>query len=172
MRLLLAALLLSACSRAPEPAPVYEAPDRGFAASAPADWRVQEADGGAHRASFFGPSSGPSAFAEAIVVYRYGPGVSPATMDAFVAAKSLEGPPSPPAKVLISGREALELRYASTLTGPHFPDGRRAMRHHAFLVSDGDGYWALVHSWPEAAKPSESVFKDFVGSFNPSPAAR
>lgn len=172
MRLLLAALLLSACSRAPEPAPVYEAPDRGFAASAPSDWRVQEADGGAHRASFFGPSAGPSAFAEAIVVYRHGPGGSLPTMDSFVAAKSLEGPPSPPTKVSVAGRPALELRYSSTLTGPHFPEGRRAMLHHAVLVADGDGYWALVHSWPEEAKPSSAVFKAFVDSFRPSPPAR
>lgn len=170
MRLLLAALLLSACSRAPEPSSGYEAPDRGFSAQAPLDWRVQEADGGAHRASFFGPAAGPSAFAEAIVVYRYGPGAPPATMEAFVAAKSLEGPPSPPVKASAAGRPALELRWASTLTGPHFPDGRRAMRHHAVLVADGDGYWALVHSWPEGAKPGEDVFKAFVASFRPSPA--
>lgn len=173
MRLLLLGVLLAACSRAPEPAPAsYEAPGRGFSASAPADWRVQEADGGAHRASFFGPAAGPSAFAEAIVVYRHGPGSSMPTMDAFVAAKSLEGPPSPPAKASAAGRPALDLRYSSVLTGPHFPEGRRPMLHHAVLVADGDGYWALVHSWPEGAKPSEAVFRAFVDSFRPGPAAR
>lgn len=171
MRRLLLAALLAGCSRAPDEAPgtaAYEAP--GFAAQAPSAWRVQEADGGAHRASFFGPSEGPSAFSEAIVVYRHGPGSSMPTMDAFVAAKSLEGPPSPPVKTSVAGRPALDVRYASVLTGPHLPEGRRAMLHHAVLVADGDGYWALVHSWPGTVKPSEGIFKDFVDAFRPVPA--
>ncbi len=75
MRRLLLAAALAACSRAPDSAPgttAYEPADRGFACRAPATWRVQEADGGAHRASFFGPSDGPAPFSEAIVVYRHG----------------------------------------------------------------------------------------------------
>ncbi|MEK7234957.1 MAG: hypothetical protein AAB268_14165 [Elusimicrobiota bacterium] len=54
------------------------------------------------------------------------------------------------------------------MTGPHLPEGRTPMLHHAVLVEDGDGYWALVHSWPEKAKPSEGVFKAFVDTFRPS----
>lgn len=173
MRLLLLAAALAACSRAPDAAPgtaVYEPSDRSFACQAPASWRVQEADGGAHRASFFGPPGGPAPFAEAIVVYRHGPKSSMPTMDDYVAAKSLEGPPSFPAKTTVGGRTALDFSYASTLTGPHFPDGRVAMRHHAVLIADGDGYWALVHSWPEKAKPSDGVFKTLVETFRPAAA--
>ncbi|MCR4295111.1 MAG: hypothetical protein NUW21_06220 [Elusimicrobia bacterium] len=171
MRRLILAALLAACSRAPEPDPgtgAYEAP--GFAAQAPAAWRVQESDGGSHRASFFGPPEGPAPFSEAIVVYRHGPASSVPTMEAFIAAKSLEGPPSLPAKTTVAGKAALDLRYASVLAGPHFPEGRVPMLHHAVLVADGDGYWALVHSWPEKGMPSEGVFKTFVDTFRPAPA--
>ncbi len=173
MRLLLLAVVLTACSRAPESAPgtaAYEPVDRGFVFTVPASWRVQEADGGAHRASFFGPPGGPAPFSEAIVVYRHGPKSSMPTMDAFVAAKSIEGPPSPPSKTTVGGYAALDLRYASTMTGPHFPEGRLAMRHHAVLVADGGGYWALVHSWPETVKPSEDAFKTAVETFRPAAA--
>lgn len=171
MRRLLFIALLAACSRAPDEAPgtaAYEAP--GFAAQAPAAWRVQEADGGSHRASFFGPPDGPAPFSEAIVVYRHGPASSVPTMQAFVAAKSLEGPPSPPAKTTVAGKEALDLRYSSVFMGPHLPEGRVPMLHHAVLVADGDGYWALVHSWPEKVKPSEADFKAFVETFRPAAA--
>lgn len=171
MRRLVLAALLAACSRAPEPGPgtaSYEA--SGFAATAPAAWRVQEPDGGTHRASFFGPPEGPAPYSEAIVVYRHGPGSPLPTMEAYVAAKSREGPPSPPAEAAVAGKAALDLRYSSVLTGPHFPEGRVPMLHHAVLVADGDGYWALVHSWPAKAKPSEDVFKTFVDTFRPAPA--
>lgn len=176
MRALLLLSLLAACSRAPEPAPgtaVYEPTDRGFAAQAPADWRVQEPEAGsASRAAFFGPAGGPVPFSEMIAVYRHGPGSSLATMDAFVAAKSGEGPPSLPEKTTAAGRPALDLRWSSTFLGPHVPEGRVPMRHHALLVADGDGYWALVHSWPEKVKPSEGVFQAFVDTFRPAPPAR
>lgn len=171
MKILLLAALLAGCSRAPDADPgtaAYEAP--GFAARAPAAWRVQEADGGSHRASFFGPPEGPAPFSEAIAVFRHGPSSSIPTMEAFVAAKSREGPPAPPVKTSVAGKAALDVRYASVLTGPHLPEGRAPMLHHAVLVADGDGYWALVHSWPEKAKPSEDVFRAFVETFRPVPA--
>lgn len=173
MRRFLLIAALAGCSRAPESAPgtaAYEPVDRGFVCQAPASWRVQEADGGAHRASFFGPPGGPAPFSEAIVVYRHGPASSMPTMDAFVAAKSLEGPPSPPSKTAVGGRAALDVRYASVFMDPHRPDGRVPMLHHAVLVADGDGYWALVHSWPEKTKPSEEAFRTVVETFRPAAA--
>lgn len=168
MRTLLLAALLAGCSRAPDAAPgaaVYEPVDGGFSVQAPADWRVQEADGGAHRAAFFGPSG------EAIAVYRHGPKSAMPTIEAYAAAKSREGPPAPPSKTSVGGREALELRYESTLTGPHFPDGKLRMKHHAVLLADGDGYWALVQSWPEKVKPSEAAFEAFLATFRAGPGA-
>lgn len=173
MRRLLLAVAFAACSRAPDTAPgtaAYEPADRGFTCAAPAAWRVQEADGGAHRASFFGPPDGPAPFSEGISVFRHGPQSSLKTMEAFVAAKSIEGPPPIPSKTTVGGRAALDFRYATTMTGPHLPEGRLAMSHHAVLVADGDGYWALVHSWPEKIKPKAEVFTALVESFRPAPA--
>lgn len=170
MRRFFLVLALAACSRAPDPAPgtaVYEPVDRGFSCRIPAEWRVQEADGGAHRASFFGPPDGPAPFPEAISVFRYGPKSVPPTMEAFVAAKSLEGTPAAPAKTTVGGREALDFLYASTLTGPHLPGGRVTMSHRAVLVADGDGYWALVHSWPEKSPSRGDAFKALVETFRP-----
>jgi hypothetical protein len=164
MRKLLLAALLAGCSRAPDAAPgaaVYEAVDRGFSVQAPADWRVQESDGGTHRAGFFGPAG------DAFTVYRYGPKSALPTIESYVAAKSMEGPPSPQVKASVAGKEAIELSFVTTLTGPHFPEGRLRLLNRAFLVADGDGYWALVHSWPEKSKPNHTAFEAFVGTFRP-----
>jgi len=164
MKKLLLVLLLSGCSRAPDAAPgaaVYEPADRGFTVQAPADWRVQEADGGTHRASFFGPSG------ESIAIYRHGPASAMPTMASYAAAKSIEGPPSPPTKSSIAGKEGSEIYFVSTLTGPHFPEGRLRLLSRAFLVAEGDGYWALVHSWPEKGKRSDAAFEAVVGTFAP-----
>lgn len=169
-RLILAATLAAGCSRAPESgtgAVVYAPADRGFACEAPASWRVQEADGGAHRASFFGPPGGPSPFSDAIVVYRHGPKSGLPTMEAFVAAKSIEGPPPIPSATTVNGRAAKEFTYSSTVRGPHLPEGLLAMSHRVVLIADGDGYWALVHSWPAKAKPQSAVFTALVESFRP-----
>lgn len=169
-RVLLAAVLCAGCSRAPESgagAAAYAPADRGFACEAPASWRVQEADGGAHRASFFGPPDGPAPFSDAVVVYRHGPTSGLPTMESFVAAKSIEGPPPMPEKKTIGGRAALEFTYFTTILGPHLPEGRLAMSHHAVLLAEADGYWALVHTWPTKAKPQSAVFTALVESFRP-----
>ena len=169
-RLLLAGALLAACSREPAPAPGsarYAPADRGFALDAPADWRVAEASGGAHRATFYGPPGGAKPFSDSIAVYHYGPGSSFASPADFAAAKALSGRAAAPIKRPLGGREALELTYEERLDGPHGPALSRA-RARAVLVPGKDGFLALVHTWPDGAAPQAAVFEAAAASFVPS----
>lgn len=167
-RSLLLLAFLAACSRESTPPGTarYEPADQGFALTMPADWRVAEADGGAHRASFYGPAGGPRPFSDSIAVYHYGPGSSFASPADFAAAKTASSGGAPAREREAGGRKAMELSYAEVLHGPHPPaTGRRRAR--AVLIPDGGGFWAVVHTWPESAAPQDADFEAALASFVP-----
>lgn len=160
--LLAAALLLAGCSRppqAPEGKAVYSDKAARFSLHGPADWRVMEEQGGAHRVTFFGP---PPAV-ESIAVYRHDKGGPGGDAQAYLAGQSLGGK-SFARKLEVKGKPARELVVEKKAPVMHGKGGE-LLRQRTVVLEDEKGFWALVHTAP-ASQPSSAVFEDSLQSFS------
>jgi hypothetical protein len=159
-------LILAGCSKNPDvPAgkAVYEPKSGAFSLQGPADWRVMEDQGGAHRVTFFGPLPA----VESIAVYRYEKGPVYSSAGAYLAGLSLAGRSSPVLEVEISGRKWLELR--SERTSPAMHGGRQEkLEVRTAVLEDASGFWSLVHTAP-AGKASKAVFDELLKTFKAKP---
>ena len=153
----MAVLMLIACARDPGPdKALYEPRDGSFTLAAPRSWRVDEAQGEAHRVSFFGP---PGTFTESIAVYRYD------GMTAVSYRTSHAGSGAGPLTARPDGRsEFLAKSFSPALHGR--PPEELAVRH--VLAASETGLWALVHTVPAGRAPSPA-FEDLVASFKGKP---
>lgn len=154
MRLLLAAaLLLTACSKAPAPGQAaYSPKDGSFSLSAPAEWRVAEDQGEGQRVSFFGP---PGSFSESIGVYFY----EATTLESYQAARPGAGP--------LASRPDGRFEFTASPFSPALhgrPPSQLAVRH--VLIPSGNALWALVHTRP-AGRPPGTAFDELCASFQP-----
>lgn len=159
--LALAVLLMAGCSRAPqvpEGKAVYEAPNGAFSLQGPADWRVDEFNGDAHRVTFYGP---PPAV-ESISVFRH-EGQQPGP---YLAFQGLAGKTSS-RKTEWKGRPAwviLQEKKAPVIHGK----GGNLLSERTVIIEDAKGFWALVHTAP-AGKSSTAIFDAALESFQPAP---
>ena len=119
--------------------------------------------------SFFGPPDGPAPFSESIVVYRHGPKTGMPTPESFFASRATAGVPAMPRTVAVGRQQGLEASYDTVVNSPHFSGGRQALSNRAVLITDADGYWAFVHTWPTAISPRSRVLDGVLETFHPKP---
>jgi hypothetical protein len=135
---------------------LYSEKKGAFSLHGPADWRVAEDHGGAHRVTFYGPPPD----VESIAVYRHD-GEKAAS---YLAFQSLAGKTSS-RKTVWKGRPAWEILQEQKAPVIHGRGGG-LLSVRSVLIEDEKGYWALVHTAP-AGKSSTDVFDALLESFRP-----
>lgn len=161
---------LAACSRSDAPGQAQgDKPSmsgfqsKEFRCDAPAGWRVLESQGGAQRASFFGPPAGPAPFSSSIAVYFYGPGSNFGSPRDYWLAKAGTGPEG-----LLRESQGRQEFTKTTLLPPLHGKAAGPLREEFVLVPSSGGFYALVLSAPEkSAESSRPAFRALVDSFKP-----
>ncbi len=169
----LAALLLlgpAACRRAPRllspQDALYETRDGSLRCEVPKDWRVLEDQGGAQRATFFGPPDGPRPYAFSIGAYFYGPGSPFATPQDWARAQALSAKDSTPlTSYSWKGRSAFEMTVERRVPVLHRTGPAVLRRDRAVVIPASGGFWALVYSAPQDEfAGQQAVFDRFLQS--------
>ncbi len=159
-RFLLIALAAAACSRPGPNAPAeYRARDNSFIASLPGGWKVDDSPDETRKASFFGPPSGPGAFAQSIRVSLY-PATPP---EAYRAGRA--GLPTPLQETAVGGAKALEFLSDSEFRNPHAGVTRLSSR--AVMLPTSQGLFVLEHTWPAGGGADRAAFENLLRTFKP-----
>jgi hypothetical protein len=169
---LVAALLLGACSQQPPSAPktkeaLYAESGRLFTCSAPASWRVLENQGGAHRVTFLGPADGPAPFSDSISVYYYPKtGSDYATPQDYAKSQTLAaGTTGPLVFKLWKGLATYEFSATRPTPVMHGAGQVETRQESTVLIPSKQGFYAAVYSAPQAGfTQNESAFRDLVDS--------
>jgi hypothetical protein len=166
--LLVAAVLLAGCSRAPAPradgAVEYSAPDGSFTALLPGGWKVDESPTESKRVAFFGPPDGATPFSDMIRVVYYPSNGRFKNADEYLANESLVGLAEPTHAATVAGLPAVERIVRSMSPGVH--RAPQPLINRMLAVTVPGGFFALEHTYPESSKPSPA-FEALLASFKP-----
>lgn len=160
MRLLLIAVLAAACSRpAPNAPSEYRPADDSFSAALPGGWKVDDSPAEMRKAAFFGPPSGPGAWAEMIRVSLY-PTTTP---QAYRAGQP--GLPTPLQETSAGGTKAWEFLNDSEFRDPH--SGVKKLSSRVVVLPTPQGLFVLDHTWPAGAPAGREAFAELLRTFKP-----
>jgi len=147
---------------------LYEEPQGLFSCSAPGNWRVLERQGGAQRASFFGPPTGQNPFAASISVYFYSSKDSPfsSPQDYAAAHRSPEQRSTPLLERSWKKGVIWEFSTEQKSRPIHGAGRSQLMQEDTILIPAKNGFFALLHRSPlklhaETRKTFDVVLNSF-----------